>query len=56
MMYILTLFQSNRLQHVMVDGCESKLVTFCQGCGRAVFFRLVIVNHVHFGAFFQSGK
>ena len=35
---ILTQFQSNRSQQVMVDGCRSKLVTLHQECCRAVFW------------------
>ena len=35
---ILTQFLSNRSQHVMVDGCRSKLLTFCLVCRRARFF------------------
>ena len=30
-LYILTLFLSNRSQHVMVDGCRSKLVNVVSG-------------------------
>ena len=33
----LTQFLSNRSQHVMVDGCRSKLVDVVQECRRAVF-------------------
>ena len=35
---ILTQFLSNRLQHVMVDGCRSKLVGVVSGVRRAVFW------------------
>ena len=34
---ILTKFLSNRSQHVMVDGCRSKLVDFVSECIRGVF-------------------
>ena len=35
---ILTQFLSNRSQHVMVDGCRSKLVNVTSGVRRAVFW------------------
>ena len=49
---ILTQFLSNQSQHIMVDGCRSKL----EGCIRSAAcqcFGLVIVPSVHFGAFFH---
>ena len=51
---ILTQFLSNRLQHVMVDGCRSKLVDVVSGV--RLCFGPVIVPPVHSGAFFDSGK
>ena len=35
---ILTQFLSDRSQHVMVDGCRSKLFMLCQECRREVFW------------------
>ena len=50
---ILTQFLSNRSQHVMVDGCRSKLVNVVSGvpgqCSGPV-----IVPSVHFEFFFRS--
>ena len=37
MLSILTQFLSNRSQHVMVDGCQSKLVNIVSGVLKAVF-------------------
>ena len=48
---ILTPFLSNRSQHVMVDGCLVNVVS-----GVPQRFGPVIVNPVHFGAFFHFGK
>ena len=45
---ILSLFLSNRSQHVMVDGCVRS--------APGQYFGPVIVPPVHFGAFFRSGK
>ena len=50
---ILTQFLSNRSQHVMVDGCRSKLVNVVSGVLRKCFGP-VIVPLVHFGAFINS--
>ena len=48
---ISTQFLSNRSQHVMVDGCKSKLVNVNTGkC-----FWPVIVTPIHLGFFFNSG-
>ena len=47
---VLTQFQSNRAQHVMVDGCRSKLVNVVSGVPQQCFGP-VIVSPVHFGAF-----
>ena len=52
---IQTPFLSNRSQHIMVDGCRSKLVDIVSKCRRALFWP-VIVPSVHFRAFFHSGK
>ena len=48
---ILTQFYSNRSQHVMVDGCWSKLVNVVSGVPHGSGF-----CPVHFGAFFHFGK
>ena len=54
---ILTQFLSNRSQHVMVDGCQSKLIYFLSGVRRAVFWALIPPGTpVHFRAFFHFGK
>ena len=47
---ILTQFLSNRLQHVMVDSCRSKLVNVRSAAGQC--FKPVIVSSVHLGRFF----
>ena len=60
-------FQSNQSQHVMVNGCQSKLTgqRFVRNAAGQCFgpvivspvnFRVVIVLPVHFGTFFHSGK
>ena len=52
---ILTQFQSNRLKHVMVDGCPSKLANVVRSAtGKC--FGPIIVPPVHYGAFFDYGK
>ena len=38
-MYILSQFLSNRSQHVMVDGCRSKLVDVASGVTQGSVFR-----------------
>ena len=43
---------SDRSQHVMVDGCQSKLDDVVSGVPQGSVF----VRPVHFGAFFHSGK
>ena len=48
---ILTQFLSNRSQHVMLDGCRSKLVNVVSGVPQGP----VIVPPVHFGDFFHVG-
>ena len=53
---ILTQFLSNRSQHVMVDGCPSKLVDVASGVPQGSVFGPVIVPSVQFGAFSDSGK
>ena len=53
---ILTQFISNRSQHVMVDGCRSKMVNVVSGVPQAQCFRPIIVPPLHLGAFFYSGK
>ena len=47
---ILVQFLSNRSQHLMVDGCRSKLVNVVSGVP------LLIVPPTHLGAFFHSGE
>ena len=49
MLSILTQFLSNRSQHVIVDGCWSKLVDMSSATGQC--FGSAIVPPVHFGAF-----
>ena len=49
---ILTQFLSNRSQHVMVDGCQSKLIIVVCRSAAGKCFGPVIVLPVHFGAFF----
>ena len=52
---ILTQFQSIRSQHVMGDGCQSKLVNIVSGVPQdSVLGPLLILLHV--GAFFHSEK
>ena len=53
-LWVLTQFLSNRSQHVMVDGCRSKLVNFCIRSAAGQCFGPVIVHPVHFGAFLHS--
>ena len=53
---ILTQFLSNQSQHVMVDGCQSKLVDVVSGVPQGSVLGPLIVPSVHFGAFFHSGK
>ena len=53
---ILTQFLSYQSQHVMVDGCRSKLVNVVSGVPQGSDFLPVIVPSVHFAAFFCSGK
>ena len=48
-------FLSNRSQHVMVDGCQRKLVIL-SGVLQGSFFEPVIVFPVHLGAFVDSGR
>ena len=55
-MSILTQFLSDRSQHVMVDGCRSKLVNGCIRSAAGQCFVPLIVPPVHFGAFFHFGK
>ena len=50
---ILTQFLSNRSQHLMVDGCRSKLVNVVSGVSQGSVFWLVIVPPEHFRAFFS---
>ena len=50
---ILTLFLSNRSQHVMVDVCRSKLVYVVSG---EQYFGLFIGPPIHFAAFFPLWK
>ena len=54
-LYLLTQFLSNRSQHVMVDGHQSKLVNVVRSIAGQCF-RPVIVPLVHFGTVFHSGK
>ena len=55
MLSILTQFITNRSQHVMVDGCLSKLVSFVSGVPQgSVFCRLLFLLYT--GVFFHSGK
>ena len=57
---ILTQFLSNRSQHVMVDGCRSKLVNVVSGVPQGGVGSLragpVIVPSMHFRAFFHFVK
>ena len=53
---LLTQFLLNRSQHVMVDGCRSKLVKRCVKSAAGKYFAPIIVPRVHFGAFSHSGK
>ena len=52
---VLTQFLSNRSQHVMEDGCRSKLIDVVRSAAGPCFGP-VIVPPVDFGAFFHSGK
>ena len=53
---ILTQFLSNRSKHVLVDGCQSKMVNVVSGVPPGKCFGCVIVPPVHFGAFFHFAK
>ena len=48
---ILTQFLSNRSQHVLVEGCRSKLINAMSGVPQESVFGPVIVPPIHFGAF-----
>ena len=50
---ILAQFRSNRSQHVMVNGCRSKLVIRSD---TGLCLEPVIIPPVHFVIFFHSGK
>ena len=50
MLSISTQFLLNRSQHVMVDGCRSKVVS-CDMSAAGQCFGPVIIHHVHLGAF-----
>ena len=52
---ILTQFLSNRSQHVMVDGCRSKLLNVVSGVPQGVFWP-IIAPSIHFRAFFHFGE
>ena len=49
---ILPQFLSDRSQHVMVDGCRSKLVNVMSGVPQGP----IIVPPIHLGAFFHFGE
>ena len=53
---ILTQFPSNRSQHVIVDGCKSKLVNVVSGVPQGSVFFPVIVPPIRLGAFSHSGE
>ena len=54
-LFVLTQFLSDRSQYVVVDGCCSKRLTWCQRCLREVFGPAV-VPLAHCRAFLYSGK
>ena len=53
---ILTQFLSDRSQHVMVDGCRSKLVNVVSGVPQGSVFGPIIVPPIHLGAFLHFGE
>ena len=56
MLSVLTQFLLNRSQHVMVDGCRSKLVNVVSGALTGQCLGPVIVLSLHREAFFHSLK
>ena len=48
-------YLSNRSQHVVVDGCLSKLVNITSGVPQRSFGH-IIVPPVHLGSFLNSGE
>ena len=52
---ILTQFLSDHSQHVMVDGCRSKLVNVVRSAAGQCFGP-IIVPLIHLGAFFYFGE
>ena len=54
--FTLTKFLSSRSQHVMVDGCRSKLLNVVSGMPQGSVFGPVVAPLVHLEAFFLSGK
>ena len=51
---ILTPILSNQSQHIMVNGCRSKLVIVVSGMPQSSVFGPVIFPPVHFRVFFHS--
>ena len=51
MLFILPQFPSDRSQHVMVDGCRSKLVNVVSGVPQGTIF-----PPIHLGAFLHFGE
>ena len=52
--YMLTQFLSNRSQHVLMNGCWSKLVNVVSGVQQGSILGPVVVPPAHFGAFIHS--
>ena len=53
---ILTQFLSITSEHVMMDGCRSKLVNVALGMPHGIVSGSVIVPPVHLGSFSDSGE
>ena len=52
---ILTQFPSNSSQHVMLDGCRSKLINCVSAVNLLPLCQPIIVPPVHLGGVFHSG-
>ena len=56
MLFILTQFLSNRSQHVMMDGCRSKLVNVMSGVPQGSFWGPLSFILYTSELFFHCGK
>ena len=55
-LFILTQFLSDRSQHVMVDGCRSKLVNVMSGVPQSSVLGQLLFLLYYLGAFFHFGE